>query len=197
MHRTIVVLSVALGLVGCGGDDTTLPGTDSGAGTMDAGGLRTDAGGVRVDAETVPETDSGSTGTDAGGTIGTDAARPDTDGAVPMAIGDACGASGGDCSTIHPRASCVDGFGTYGPFPGGYCTLFCGGRDTCPAGSGCAGISASGAFYCLEQCTSPSDCRTSEGYTCMASPFFGPTPGMYCLPPLAACAPMCRADAGL
>lgn len=57
--------------------------------------------------------------------------------------------------------------------PGGYCaTLGCvvGGANTCaPGGDGvCAGAPVGEVGVCLDTCTQQSDCRTSEGYKCVA-----------------------------
>jgi hypothetical protein len=53
-----------------------------------------------------------------------------------------------------------------GRFPGGYCTVLCGG--TCPTGSTCVGIFTDGSAACLDNCsgTGMGDCRSD--YMCTA-----------------------------
>ena len=48
---------------------------------------------------------------------------------------------------------------------GGYCTLDCSGTGACPTGATCYEFDSGGAL-CLDDCTSSSECRQSEGYLC-------------------------------
>lgn len=65
-------------------------------------------------------------------------------------------------------------------FPGGYCSSqSCTADQPCDNGTGvCVNLML--ATICLKPCTSPSDCRVSEGYDCKAPPI-GSTE-TYCLP---------------
>jgi hypothetical protein len=47
-------------------------------------------------------------------------------------------------------------------FPGGICTLSCGGSGDCPSGSSCAELDT--GWVCLVDCTVATDCR--EQWTC-------------------------------
>jgi hypothetical protein len=55
--------------------------------------------------------------------------------------------------------------GTCLPLPGGYCTQANCSTDPCPEGSECFQLSDGGSA-CFKTCTSPSECRVPEGYTC-------------------------------
>jgi len=101
-----------------------------------------------------------------------DTSQPPGDTVSPTgrAVGAACTAPS-QCAG-GARAMCLG-------LPGGYCTL--GECDTqgCPDGSSCWGIGDSGSV-CIQDCTSPSQCRTGEGYVCDADDtcwFYDDTPG--------------------
>ncbi|HVM95074.1 MAG TPA: hypothetical protein VMT89_01740 [Candidatus Acidoferrales bacterium] len=63
--------------------------------------------------------------------------------------------------------------------PGGYCSRLQCAASGCPDGSSCFDLTAGGSA-CYQTCTLPSQCRSSEGYTCDADntcyPVSGPTP---------------------
>ncbi len=76
-------------------------------------------------------------------------------------LGDGCAASDQCGGGLYCEAS----------LPGGYCTTDCAGDADCPGSGLCFSlVDATGEEYtvCLESCAAPSDCRTSEGYTCDA-----------------------------
>lgn len=78
------------------------------------------------------------------------------------------GALGDGCSSSD---QCGGGLYCETSLPAGYCTTDCSGDADCPDGGLCFSlVGATGEEYtvCLESCASPSDCRTSEGYTCDA-----------------------------
>ena len=60
--------------------------------------------------------------------------------------------------------------------PGGYCTGNCLDDEECGAGARCARDFASASLgvpgVCLLTCESNADCRESEGYACLHTPFF-------------------------
>jgi hypothetical protein len=49
---------------------------------------------------------------------------------------------------------------------GGYCSKLMCDSTGCPAGSSCFHLTDLAVDACLKDCSSPSNCRTSEGYTC-------------------------------
>lgn len=63
-------------------------------------------------------------------------------------------------------------------FPGGYCSAECGDGSECGAGNDCVDFSSLG--LCFKRCTSSTECRESEGYTCYSIPFV--TTETYCVP---------------
>jgi hypothetical protein len=83
--------------------------------------------------------------------------RPDGGRLPPQggAVGDPCTA-GGDCEG-----------GTCLKLPGGYCTKTGCAETGCPDGSVCFSLEGGGSA-CFKSCTSPSECRQPEGYTCDA-----------------------------
>ncbi len=86
-------------------------------------------------------------------------------------IGDGCG-SYEDCGG---NASC--------PYQdhGGYCTnIGCASNAECPSGSHC--VPFGGHQLCGKICTSNSDCRTDEGYTCQPNELVSGIPTKVCLP---------------
>ena len=74
---------------------------------------------------------------------------------------------GGSCSVVTDcsggeNGDCVSEGTTY---KGGYCTWrFCNASNSCPSGSHCS-FDSSGDGYCLKDCSTDGDCRTS-GYSC-------------------------------
>jgi hypothetical protein len=96
-------------------------------------------------------------------------------------VGDPCSTSG-DCSGVpgSGRMCLTDVFGMM-TMPGGYCSADCTSDSDCGSLGDCVDFFGYGS-YCLRTCSSPPDCRTSEGYTCDMVP--GISSGPYCLPPL-------------
>ncbi|MCC7070616.1 MAG: S8 family serine peptidase [Deltaproteobacteria bacterium] len=85
----------------------------------------------------------------------------DTGGTGDGDLGDGCAASNQCGGGLYCEAS----------LPGGYCTTDCAGDADCPNSGLCFSlVDATGEEYtvCLQSCAAPSDCRTSEGYTCDA-----------------------------
>jgi hypothetical protein len=108
--------------------------------------------------DTTTPSDGGTTTTDGGGATGTGA------------VGAACTA-GNQCA----GGGCLQ-------LPGGYCTMMgCSSSRPCPTGSTCFGIGNS-QTACFKNCTSPSECRESEGYTCDSDNtcYTGPSGGGPC-----------------
>jgi hypothetical protein len=67
---------------------------------------------------------------------------------------------GGPCMN---NSDCDEGLCQMGTdFPGGVCTLSCGGSGSCPSGSSCA--ESGRGWICLVDCTAATDCR--EQWTC-------------------------------
>jgi hypothetical protein len=62
--------------------------------------------------------------------------------------------------------------------PNGYCKADCHKDADCPSGSVCAGAGAVSPGECHKTCTTPSDCRISEGYLCKMMP--DDASGSYC-----------------
>lgn len=90
--------------------------------------------------------------------------------------GDPC-TSGSDCMGIPSDTRfCMDYMWGFIPFPGGYCSAWCGSSSDCGTGAGCV------VGQCFKRCTDDSECRTSEGYTCRVIPYV--TTDTYCLPPM-------------
>jgi hypothetical protein len=81
----------------------------------------------------------------------------------PSAVdGEGCQSSG-DCNY---HSACVVELNT----PGGYCTTIgCveGDDTTCaPGGDGFCAVPENGETFCLDRCTTHSDCRQTDGYSC-------------------------------
>jgi hypothetical protein len=76
-------------------------------------------------------------------------------------IGTACTASS-DCGTGK--------FFCDKDHPNGYCKASCHKDGDCPSGSVCAGAGVVAPGECHKDCTTPADCRTSEGYVCKMMP---------------------------
>lgn len=94
-------------------------------------------------------------------------------------VGDPC-ASDGDCGGIpSAEAFCLTSVGGYISFPGGYCSSYCTDDGPCGAGAVCVVMYSYG--ICMQPCTSDTECRTAEGYTCNAIPYVTDAP--YCVPP--------------
>jgi hypothetical protein len=79
---------------------------------------------------------------------------------------------GGTASVVPVGAACTGDGDCLGglcvtDFPGGYCVqLDCGNPATpCPQGSTCFNVGTD-LTACFKDCQDPSECRTSEGYTC-------------------------------
>jgi len=109
--------------------------------------------------------------------------RPDVppDGPPPAGnVGDAC-STPEDCSGI-PAANkqCLTQIGSFVTFEGGYCSASCTSDPECGTDGKCVNIIL--ASYCLKACDSPTDCRTTENYTCGELPSFLGIPGTFCLP---------------
>jgi hypothetical protein len=80
--------------------------------------------------------------------------------------GTGTGVLGASCTSSD---ECGGGLYCEASLPGGYCTTDCAGSADCPSGGQCFSlVDATGEQYavCLQSCASPSECRTSEGYTC-------------------------------
>ena len=100
-------------------------------------------------------------------------------------IGEACMVpgdcmAGGTCLTTVDILSLIQL-----EFTGGYCSkMGCTSDAQCPEGSGCQTLTST----CLQKCTRANECRTAEGYECVAPPAIpGGTGGgtaqqRYCLP---------------
>jgi hypothetical protein len=100
-----------------------------------------------------------------------DTAPDSTTGGV---VGDAC-YSASQCGGVPGAGvTCLTSIMGYITFPGGYCSAVC-----TSAGGECVSLSDLGR-YCLKRCTTPTNCRTAEGYGC--DPVTGAT-GTYCIPP--------------
>jgi hypothetical protein len=82
-------------------------------------------------------------------------------------VGAPCmGAISPACGT-EPTASCLDP--VLDDFPGGYCNVDpCSAADghLCPIGSSCVQLNGENG-QCFKDCSTNSDCRTSDGYFCL------------------------------
>lgn len=112
--------------------------------------------------------------------------RPDsTDGAEDGAClvgltGDPC-SSVSQCACVPSSArECLTSLSGYISFPGGYCSARCTSPADCGTGANCAEITT-GTRYCLKVCSSASQCRMAERYTCTTIPRSSDT-RTYCLP---------------
>jgi hypothetical protein len=105
---------------------------------------------------------------------------PDDGTCVGGIVGDAC-FMGSQCNCVPGSArECLTDLFGFLTFPGGYCSAQCTSTAECGDGANCAEL-MTGAFYCLKLCSSVSQCRMSERYTCMTIPMGG-DPRTYCLP---------------
>jgi hypothetical protein len=89
--------------------------------------------------------------------------------------GDACTDSSECTGVPSDTRFCMNVMWGFVPFPGGYCTAWCGSDSECGTGAGCA------VGQCFRECTHDSECRTSEGYVCREIPWV--TTQTYCIPP--------------
>jgi hypothetical protein len=102
-------------------------------------------------------------------------------------VGDPC-TSRDDCTELPGEARfCAEeipmGTGGTLTFPGGYCSMGCYGDDGCGEGAWCLLNPMGGEGMCVKLCDEESDCRVSEGYTCMSLPGPTSTPE-FCFPPM-------------
>lgn len=94
--------------------------------------------------------------------------------------GDPCSSSS-MCGCVPSAArTCLSSLAGYLTFPGGYCSAQCTSPADCGSGANCAEITPT-TKYCLKICSSPSQCRMSEGYTCTQIPYSSDI-RTYCLP---------------
>lgn len=106
---------------------------------------------------------------------------PAEDGACTVGVtGDPC-SSPTQCSCVPSSArECLTTLSGYIAFPGGYCSARCTTPADCGIGANCAEITT-GTRYCLKTCSSGSQCRMSEGYSCARIPMSSDT-RTYCMP---------------
>jgi len=111
-----------------------------------------------------------------------DATDAREDGACTVGLtGDAC-TSASSCACVPSSArECLTTLSGYITFPGGYCSARCSSPADCGTGANCATVTT-GTNYCLKVCSSASQCRMAEGYTCKTIPMSSDT-RTYCLPP--------------
>lgn len=160
----LLALSTALGVCACGGG-SELDEYQDGVPSIIPAPIRSSdeiAGDDGNDDDAKP--DAGSK-PDGGGTGGNSTRK----------VGDSC-TKNSECPGSEPQCATKVSLGFTLTFPGGYCTQLCS-NSMCPEGSKC--LSFASYSSCLVPCTSNDECRTAEGYTCMA-PLFG---SKYCLPP--------------
>ena len=179
-RTTPLMLVVALHLVACG--STVKAGEPDG--TTDA------VEETNTDVATEPGDDPAPDGADdPGGDPATDpGGDPATDtGPARGDVGDPC-TSRDDCTELPGEARFCATELPMGPggtltFPGGYCSMGCFGDDGCGEGAWCLPNPMGSEGMCVKLCDDESDCRVSEGYTCMSMP--GPTPSpTFCFPPM-------------
>jgi len=106
---------------------------------------------------------------------------PTDDGGCTVGVtGDPC-SSATQCNCVPSSArECLTTLSGYVSFPGGYCSARCTSPADCGTGGNCAEITT-GTRYCLKVCSSASQCRMAEGYTCTTIPMSSDT-RTYCLP---------------
>lgn len=103
---------------------------------------------------------------------------PDPTGSA--AVGDPCYADV-DCGGVPGSGrTCLDDIAGYATFPGGYCSATCTSGSECGPEGICVSLYGFGN-YCLRRCSSLTDCRWFEGYTCSVLGSGSPT---VCIPPL-------------
>ncbi|MFZ5472221.1 MAG: hypothetical protein ACOZIN_22545 [Myxococcota bacterium] len=148
--RALWFLSLC-GAIGCGSSIASPGDAGGGAGGGDGGSVTNDAGGTN-------DPDAGGGNVDAGVDGGATQSPP-----APGQMGGACTANS-NCQA--PATAChLNAWGT----PGGMCTVFCSmpNDPVCPAGSLCGCTpGVTGQCTCIVRCTSSSQCRTADGYTC-------------------------------
>jgi hypothetical protein len=113
--------------------------------------------------------------------------RPDTTDTIADDAGCTVGVTGDPCSSAtqcncvpSSARECLTTLSGYVSFPGGYCSARCTSPADCGTGANCAEITT-GTRYCLKVCSSASQCRMAEGYTCATIPMSSDT-RTYCLP---------------
>jgi hypothetical protein len=95
-------------------------------------------------------------------------------------VGDPC-SSTVHCSCVPSSArECLLVITGYVSFPGGYCSARCTSNADCGEGSHCF-ENTPGTRYCFKHCTSATQCRMAEGYTCTMIPVL-PDSSTYCFP---------------
>ncbi len=111
---------------------------------------------------------------------------PDYDTDIPPdslpggAVGDRCSSDYSCMGVPSSGRMCLTDLFGYITFPGGYCSGSCTTDAECGPLGDCVSFYGGGS-YCLRNCSSPTDCRTVEGYSCSSLP--GGMGGPYCLPP--------------
>jgi hypothetical protein len=110
-----------------------------------------------------------------------DATDAREDGACTVGLtGDAC-TSASSCACVPSSArECLTTLSGYITFNGGYCSARCSSPADCGTGANCAEVTT-GTSYCLKVCSSASQCRMAEGYSCTTIPMSSDT-RTYCLP---------------
>jgi len=113
--------------------------------------------------------------------VSPDSTDPAEDGACLVGLtGDPC-SSASQCACVPSSArECLTSISGYLEFRGGYCSARCTSPADCGTGANCAEITT-GTRYCLKVCSSASQCRMAEGYTCTTIPM-SPDTRTYCLP---------------
>lgn len=165
LKAAVLVLGGVLVFAGCGGGDDNDRDTEEDTET-DPGSDLTDS---IPDPTTEPPDD-----------VPTDSVE-DSDAWGDGEVGDPCTLDT-DCGGVPSAApNCLEDIFGMITFPGGYCSADCTSDDDCGPDGDC--IDAVIMSLCLKTCTSGSDCRESEGYTCDALPDMLGIPGDFCLPP--------------
>jgi hypothetical protein len=96
-------------------------------------------------------------------------------------VGDPCLSRATCTSSLGSLGDCLTDYGHFLCFPGGYCSVYCGSDRDCGEGSDCYEVASTGDYYfCMKRCTSLSDCRTLEGYSCSTFPG-SESSTLYCL----------------
>jgi hypothetical protein len=107
----------------------------------------------------------------------------DAQGEEPAAggcVGDPC-SSASQCGCVPGSGrECLLDVGGYIYFRGGYCSASCSSSAECSEGAACVEITT-GESWCLKLCSSSSQCRMVEGYSCTIIPVNSDT-RTYCLP---------------
>lgn len=187
--RCLAAILICLGLAACSLD--TAPradengtrgdhsGDDGASGIGGAAGAQFPPGstGGTGGISTLPGADSGTHGPGVDAGEGTADAAPSTsDAALDGSTVHAVAAPGAPCTTDAECSSpgvnrtCVaeNALAPLLVLPGGYCSQFCDSGLACEPGATCVviPIGFSALFVCMEACTTDTDCRVAEGYTC-------------------------------